>query len=353
MVSTMLAYILILGMLLIGQAAPKKRGITDDDLVQLLNQRRDHEAWEMFRDDLMTSALPGDPISQAIAVMDAAHQEGTLLGDPGNSAGSGASNINAEPDSTNSDTPAGGEPSHAEGTPNPSTGPTFVPPEDRAAVMQQFANDDYSVQVQTAFRRAQQCIAQGRFTEAWQTVQPFTYLIDGNVHSCRYLLDVLAGRATLVNLEVQRPSSPALSTHCNMFLQVVTPNHGYHTKGNRGTDDRTCVQAQRNMPRSAFHLIRHRPWVKKLPMRLRRRRHPGPHARGLFAACYEKAKMDAWYWQWQRIRHCLYDACRSDFLHLTPSMYMPCKQRSDQQTAPREVNQSAQSPVPSPERVWT
>ena len=117
MVSTMLAYILILGMLLIGQAAPKKRGSTDDDLVQPLNQRRDHKAWEMFRDDLMTSALPGDLISQAIAVMDAAHQKGTLLGAPGNSAGSGASNINAEPDNTNSDTPAGGEPSHAEGTP--------------------------------------------------------------------------------------------------------------------------------------------------------------------------------------------------------------------------------------------
>ena len=226
MVSTMLAYILIPGMFLIGQAAPKKRGITDEDLVQLLNQRRDHEAWEMFRDDFMTSALPGGLISQAMAVIDAAHQEGTLLGAPGNSAGSGAFNINAEPDNTNSDMPAGGEPSHDEGTPNASTGPTFVPPEDRAAVMQHFANDDYSVQVQTAFRRAQQCIAQGRFTEAWQTVQPFTYLMDGNVHSCRYLLDVLAGRATLVNLEVQRPSSPALSTYQNMFLRVITFNHG-------------------------------------------------------------------------------------------------------------------------------
>ena len=100
---SMVVLLLVSALLRTIDAAPKKarRGVTHEDIVQLLNQQRDHEAWEQFREDFMASSLPSALVCQAVAIMDAAHQEGTLLGAPTHNNGSTASNSTAEHVKTN------------------------------------------------------------------------------------------------------------------------------------------------------------------------------------------------------------------------------------------------------------
>ena len=104
-------------------------------------------------------------------------------------------------------------------------------------------------------------------------IEPHTHLLDGNVRSCHYLLDVLAGRAGLVQLEVQRPSlrsSPGLRGYEVCHGQIVMPIYPQGTPENENADSRQDPDAFRHA--TQYKHVRARPWVRKLPVKSERAR---------------------------------------------------------------------------------
>ena len=218
-------WVLLAAVVTFAVAAPK-RILNHDDLVKLLNERRDHEAWSFLRHDLAGSNLPPDLVAHAIQVMDQAYHEGALDGAPSSTAGgtmsypssgSTTGNIEAQMSPTTA-----GQAAHGSQPSAPSAmsqtfqamnaglldGPVQVPETFRNEAMNEFSNDDYSSQVRHDFQEARRMIARGRFTD-WRCIGLRTHLVDGSARSCQHLLDVLSGRASLVNLEVVRPTSQA------------------------------------------------------------------------------------------------------------------------------------------------
>ena len=104
-----------------------------------------------------------------------------------------------------------------------------------------------------------------------------THLVDESARSCQHLLDVLSGRASLVNLEVARPTSHALRVLPQVF------SYTNESEGNRASDEDACRQQARcHAQRSLLLHARSRPWVRRLPVRGRRCRNTKHAAYGIF-----------------------------------------------------------------------
>ena len=184
-------WVLLAVVVTFAMAAPKR--ILDDDLVKLLNERRDHEAWSFFRQDLAGSNLPPDLVAHAIQVMDQAYHAGALDGAPSStsegtmsypSSGFTTGNVVAQMGPTTA-----GQAAHGSQPPAPSTmsqtlqamvaglleGPVHVPEASRNEAMNEFSNDDYSSQVRHDFQEARRLIARGRFTDAWRCIGPHSF----------------------------------------------------------------------------------------------------------------------------------------------------------------------------------
>ena len=269
-----------LAAVVISAMAAPKRILSHDDLVKLLNERRDHEAWSFFRHDLAGSNLPPDLVAHAIHVMDQAYHAGALDGAPGStsggtashpSSGSTTSNIEGQTGPTTAGQAAPGPQPSAPSTMSQTfqamnagliDGPVHVPETSRNEAIQEFANDDYSRQVRNDFQEARRVIARGRFTDAGRCIGPHTHLV---ARSCQHLLDVLSGRASLVNLEVVRPTSHALRVLPQVYIYTD------ESEGSCASDEDACrQQASYHAQRSIFLHARSRPWIRRLPVRGRR-----------------------------------------------------------------------------------
>ena len=309
------------------------------DLVHLLNAGVDAEAW---------------------------YHEGTLRGAPGTAlhGQTGGSTDNA-PDATmemneaeqaslNSSSSSGmASRIHAALSGAADSGPIPVPEEARAAV---------ELMVRTAILEARRLISNNRFTAAWRCIEPHIYLMDGSSRSCHYILDVLAGRAELVSLEVVRPPSQALSLYVS-YLYPDTSKFQHGTQGNQGND------GPRNRPGHMLHgwskmfrFSRSYPWVRWLPVRGSRVGNAKHHARGIFetprawicfsvSVCRHAFELDRVCLWYQHAGFIVRFTLNRSFTHLTSYIYKgingliaECKHAQEQAALAQDCETSQDSP---------
>ena len=109
--------------------------------------------------------------------------------------------------------------------------------------------------------------------------------------SCQYLLDVLAGLADLVNLEVVRPTGRALSMPSVFTTSVkMKANNWQDAQNDQGTKEDDQAQAYLSLQYTRNKHPRHRPWVRKLPVKPCKPGHARRRACGVFAKCLGKGK---------------------------------------------------------------
>ena len=87
------------------------------------------------------------------------------------------------------------------------------------------------------------------------------------------------------------------------------------------------MQAFHDMPCNAFRILRHRPWIRKPPVRPRKQQRSRHNACGMFAGWYENLPLRTWQWRLHLALHVFTGACRNLFLHLTHYMHIPWRRR--------------------------